>query len=98
MALVLCQEAGTSAQICLPETCSGLSATTFLPAGRVISVIVDGTGSSKKTEPAEKKQSCFFHVTFKHAPVSPKELGTVWECTGVSYLNGRRQRGDIVFF
>lgn len=54
MALVLCQEAGTSAQICLPETCSGLGATTFLPAGRVISMIVDGTGSSKKTEPAEK--------------------------------------------
>lgn len=49
----------------------------------------------QKNWASRKKQSCFFHVTFKHAP---KELGTVWKCTGVSYLNGRRQRGDIVFF
>lgn len=53
MKLALCQEAGTSAQICLPETCSGHGATTFLAAGTVISVTVHGTGSVK-TEPAEK--------------------------------------------
>jgi len=38
MELALCQEAGTSAQICLPETCPGLHATIFLSAGTVISV------------------------------------------------------------
>lgn len=50
----LCREAGTSARICLPETCSGLGDTTFLAAGTIISVVVHGTAGSAKTEPAEK--------------------------------------------
>lgn len=84
MTLALCQEAGTSAQICLPETCSGLGATTFLPAGSVTSVIAHGTGSSRKTEPAEKKQySCFLQVTVMHAPVSPKECLELGKCGNV---------------
>lgn len=79
MTLALCQEAGTSAQICLPDTCSGLGATTFLPAGSVISVTAHEIGSSRKTEPAEKTPIILFPAGYCYvcSCVSKGVLGTV---------------------
>lgn len=64
MKLALCREAGTSAQICLPETCPGLGAATFLATGTAIPVIVHETGSAKP-EPAENQSFCLPQLTSK---------------------------------